>query len=86
MPRIFLHQAILSALAAKNLGRERIRLLPPAYSYPLHLHPQVPTGRQPGRLNDLVCPVYEDAFEFPVTFNGLQIDQPLRSWLAEHSG
>jgi hypothetical protein len=81
--RIFLHQAILSALVAKRLERERLCLLPPAYSYPLHLHPQVPPGRRPGRLNDLVCPVYEDNFEFPVTLNGLQVDEPLRSWLVE---
>ena len=85
LPRIFLHQAILSTLVAKSLARKRIRLLPPAYSYPLHLHLQVPAGRQPRRLNDLVCPVYEDAFEFPVTLNGLQVDEPLYSWLAKHS-
>jgi hypothetical protein len=86
LPRIFLHQAILSALVAKRLDRERLRLLPPAYSYPLHLHPLVPTGRRPRRLNDLVCPVYEDAFEYPGSLNGLQTNEPLRSWLAEHSG
>lgn len=84
--RIFLHQAVLSALVAKRLERERLRLLPPQYSYPLHLHPQVPAGRQPGLLNELVCPVYEDAFEFPATLNGLKVEEPLRSWLREHSG
>jgi hypothetical protein len=75
----------LSALVAKNLGRERIRLLPPEYSYPLHLHLQVPPARQPRRLNDLVCPVYEETFDYPASLNGLHVDEPLRSWLAASS-
>ena len=36
--QIFLHQAILSTLVAKLLPVEHIRILPPEYSYPLHLH------------------------------------------------
>lgn len=86
LQRIFLHQAVLSALVARRLERERLRLLPPAYSYPLHLHPQVPAGRQAGCLNDLVCPVYEDTFEYPATLNGLEVEAPLSAWLVEHSG
>lgn len=35
--RIFLHQAILSTLVAKQLDWERVRLLPPEYNYPLNL-------------------------------------------------
>ena len=84
LERIFLHQAVLSALVAKTLGRERIRILPPEYSYPLHMHPQISPDQRPSRLNDLVCPVYEGAFEYPATLNGLQVDQPLHSWLQEY--
>jgi hypothetical protein len=83
LQRIFLHQAVLSALVAKRLFPQRIRLLPPGYSYPLHMHPQISPNRRPFRLNDLVCPVYEGAFEYPVTLNGLQADEPLDSWLLE---
>ena len=77
--RIFLHQAVLSALVAKKLERARIRLLPPEYSYPLHMHDQVPSARRARTLNDLVCAVYEDE----VPLNGIEVQEPLRSWLGE---
>jgi hypothetical protein len=85
LERIFLHQAVLSTLAAKHLGQERIRLLPPVYSYPLHMHPQISPDRRPRRLNDLVCPVYEGAFKYPDILNGLQVDEPLHSWLQDYT-
>jgi hypothetical protein len=79
--RIFLHQAVLSALLAKEVPRERLRLLPPEYSYPLHLHQRVPPERQVRTLNELVCPVYEDVYRHPETLNGLPVREPLDSWL-----
>jgi hypothetical protein len=75
--RIFLHQAVLSALVAKELAREEIRLLPPEYSYPLHMHDQVPLDRRARTLNDLVCAAYEGA----IPTEGIAIEEPLRSWL-----
>jgi hypothetical protein len=84
LQRIFLHQAILSALIAKSLDPGRIRILPPEYSYPLHMHTQIPLDRRPRKLNDLVCPVYESAFEYPATLNGLPVDDPVHSWLQAH--
>jgi hypothetical protein len=83
--QIFLHQAVLSALVAKRLGPERIQVLPPEYSYPLHLHQQVPAARKPLTLNRLVCPVYEEGFRFPETLGGLAVEEPLASWLREHA-
>ena len=82
--QIFLHQAILSALLPKLLAWERIRILPPEYSYPLHLHHEVPEVRKPDSLNDLVCPVYEDTYRFPDTLNGLEVLMPLKEWLIKH--
>jgi len=79
--QIFLHQAILSALLVKQLDPDRMRTLPPAYSYPLHLHQQVPPARQPRSLNDLACPVYEEVYRYPDTLNGLPVHEPLKSWL-----
>jgi hypothetical protein len=77
--RVFLHQAVLSALVTKELDRERIRLLPPEYSYPLHMHGQVPPARRAQALNDLVCPVYEE--DLPL--DGIAVHESLRSWLME---
>ena len=75
--RIFLHQAVLSALVARELPREHLRLLPPEYSYPLHMHGQVPPARRAGSLNELVCAVYEE----DLCLDGISVYEPLRSWL-----
>ena len=83
--QIFLHQAIVSTLVAKLLDWERIRVLPPEYSYPLHFHLQVPQARRPQALNSLVCPVYEETFRYPDTLNGIEVDEPLRSWLVKRT-
>jgi hypothetical protein len=79
--RIFLHQAILSALIAKALPREQICILPIGYSYPLHFHREIPEPLRAKKLNDLVCPVYEDRYEHPAGLNGLPVQEPLDSWL-----
>jgi len=80
--RVFLHQAILSALLTKWLDWRRMRILPPEYSYPLHFHHRVLQARRPQALNSQVCPVYEEAFRYPDTLNGLQALEPLSTWLA----
>jgi hypothetical protein len=83
--KIFLHQAVLSALAARALGPDRIRLLPPDYSYPLHFHREVPEALRPKSLDELVCPVYEGRYEHPQTLHGIEVGDRLASWLREHS-
>ncbi len=83
--RIFLHQAILSVLVIHHLDWQRIGVLPPEYSYPLHLHQQVPPGRRARTLNQLVCPVYEGAYRYPETLGEIQVEEPLRSWLVERA-
>jgi hypothetical protein len=83
--RIFLHQAILSAMVVNHLDWQQIGILPPEYSYPLHLHDQVPPARRAQTLNQLVCPVYEGTYRHPETLGGVKVEEPLRSWLAERS-
>jgi hypothetical protein len=77
--QIFLHQAILSTLVAKLLAWERVRLLPPEYSYPLNLLNEVPPDRRAPTLNSLVSAVYEDTFPWAE----IEVQEPLRSWLME---
>jgi hypothetical protein len=78
--RIFLHQVVLSALVTKRIERERIRMLPPEYSYPLHFQKQLDPSRRITQLDALVCAVYEEAGYL----EGIEIREPLRSWLAAH--
>lgn len=79
--RIFLHQAILSALLVTSLDQKRIRILPPDYNYPYNLHQSVPLDRRAVALNDLVCIAYEDRSLDPNMVNDIEIHEPLRTWL-----
>jgi hypothetical protein len=84
--RIFLHQALFSALLTQQLAWNQIRILPMEYSYPLHLHDTIPLERQAKSLDELICPVYEDTFEYPRTLNGLSASEHLASWLRSQPG
>ncbi len=81
--QIFLHQAILSVLAAKLLPEQSIRILPPEYSYPLHLHAKIPPSRRIGCLNDLVCAVYEEQTPHIESLGEFEVREPLYSWLGK---
>jgi hypothetical protein len=83
--QIFLHQAILSALIVKMLDWERVRILPNEYSYPLHLHLDVPLHLRPASLNSQVCPVYEGIYQHPATLNELEVHEPLSTWIIENA-
>jgi hypothetical protein len=80
--QVFLHQAVLCALLTKRLGKAQIRALPPEYSYPLHMHDQVPPAQRAATLNELVCAVYEDV----LPLEGLTVHEPLQSWLKRRLG
>jgi len=84
--RVFLHQAILSALIEIKLKRSQIHILPEEYSYPLHFHRQLNAEKQAHSLDELICPVYEEGLHFPETFSGISVSPPLFEWLREQSG
>ena len=84
--RVFLHQAILSALIATTLGRERIRELPPEYGYPYNLHGSVPVERRACDLAATTVPIYEERSVDPREVDDIEISEPLRSWLLERAG
>ena len=56
-----------------------MRALPPEYSYPLHMHEQVPVAFCASTLNELVCGVYEDV----LPLERLVVHELLRAWLGE---
>jgi hypothetical protein len=78
--QVFLHQVVLSALVTKLLDKERIRILPPEYSYPLHFQQEIPKSRRIRTLNRTVCAVYEEK-DF---IDNIKIQEPLKSWLKAH--
>ena len=80
--KVFLHQAVLSALLAAALPWDRICILPPEYNYPYNLHASVTSERRARALNDLVTVVYEDRSLDPARVTDIEIRDPLRAWLA----
>jgi hypothetical protein len=68
---------VLSAVLTKSIDQERIMMLPPEYSYPLHLQDKLPTDKLVKSLNQLVCMVYEDT----TLLDGIDIQEPIFSWL-----
>jgi hypothetical protein len=83
--RIFLFQAVFSALAASELGEARVRILPPTYQYPYNLHGRVPPDRRAGTLDELVSLVFEGRSLRPGVVADLAIGEPLRAWLEAHA-
>jgi hypothetical protein len=78
--RIFLHQAVLSALVTRSIVPERVRILPPGYSYPLHFHQKLPVDQRVQTLNDITVAAYEEEADLAT----VRADEPLRSWLERH--
>ncbi len=79
--QVFLFQAILSALVATRLEPARLRLLSPSYNYPYNLHDRIPPERRLSTLNSAVSFAYEEANIHPSAVTGIEIHEPLRSWL-----
>ncbi len=83
--RVFLHQAIWSALLVARLDSQRIYILPPDYNYPYNLHSSVPAERRAEVLNNLVCLTYEERSLDPAQVDDMTIHEPLKAWLLAHS-
>jgi hypothetical protein len=81
--RIFLFQALLSALLATQINPERLRILPPHYNYPYNLQKKVPKDRRARTLNELTTFTYEGRSIDPADVTDVEIAEPLRSWLAQ---
>lgn len=84
--RIFLFQAVLSAVITSFLNQEEIRLLTPDYSYPYHLQAKIPSEKRVKRLNELTCAAYEDESIHPDNLREIEVIEPLASWLREQVG
>ena len=78
--RIFLHQAVLSALVTRSIAPGRVRILPPEYSYPLHFHEKLPDTQRVDVLNDITVAAYEGESDLAA----VRAEEPLRSWLERH--
>jgi hypothetical protein len=83
--RIFLFQALLSALVVSAVETRRIRILPDTYNYPYHLQASIPVEKKLTSLNEAVCFAYEDCSIHSSNINGITLEDPLRRWLDERT-
>lgn len=83
--QIFLFQAVLSALVVAQIDPVSLRFLPNTYNYPLHLHKDIPVERRLAALDQAVCFTYEQLSIHPAAVTGIQIRQPLRTWLEDRT-
>lgn len=79
--KVFLHQAVLSALVAAKLNPHQLRILPPSYNYPYNLHARAPEDRRSRALNDLVTFTYEGRSIRPGEITDIELNDPLSTWL-----
>jgi hypothetical protein len=81
--KIFIHQAVLSASVIASIDQTEIMELPDFVNYPLHMHSEYPIEHRPTSLNDLITLRYEQFFSKPNWQDIIQVEPPLRDWLAE---
>jgi glyoxylase-like metal-dependent hydrolase (beta-lactamase superfamily II) len=81
--RVFLHQAVLSAIIVARTSPEQWRWLPRECGYPLHLHAQMPADQRVTRLADLSVVLHENAIDQPGAFDGIEVNAELRAFLDE---
>lgn len=79
---LFLHQAVLSAVIAARTRPSERRWIPVSHGYPFGQHDRLPAARRATRLEDVVCLIYDDAWDAgPEWMEKIQVGEPLRGWL-----
>jgi hypothetical protein len=81
--RIFMHQAVLSAVMLANFPRDELSELHATYNYPLHLYYEDATGRRPGSIEELVTIRHEGFYDDPDWERKMPAKEPLKKWIRE---
>ena len=85
--RLFLHQAVFSAVLVTRTTPGERRALPPHVGYPLHLHQRLPAERRAAELDRLTVVILDDlAGRLDRLVELLPVAEPHRSWLAGRAG
>lgn len=82
--RIFLHQAVLSAVLLAKAGPDRIYWIPDKYVYSAHLHEKTPAAKKVARLNEAPVAGYDLQYAGdPALLTLVPVDEPYRSWIVK---
>ena len=80
--KIFLHQAVLSAVIAAKIPEQQIQWIPDKYVYSAHLHDKTPLNKKIERLNQAPLAGYDLQYAAnPALVSLVPIDEPYRSWI-----
>jgi hypothetical protein len=80
--KLFLHQAVLSAVISSKVKENEIQWFSQKAGYPMHHHNQLKGSKQVMQLNDLESVIYERVWDSPDgIFRIIQTNEPLKSWL-----
>ncbi len=82
LKKLFLHQAVLSAVLSSRIKSERIRALPLTSGYPFNQHEKLPAEKKTATLNALSVVIFDYAWDKnPAWMNKVRIEEPLRECL-----
>ncbi len=80
--RLFLHQAVLSAVVVSQTPASRRKDLPVSCGYPLNLHRDLPPVRRAASFNGLSAVILETVWDdHPGWLKMMESREPLKSWL-----
>ncbi|GEM_PF-3627515 len=81
--KLFLHQAVLSAVITSRIKPERIKALPLTSGYPFSQHERLPEGKKAACLEGISVAIFDRSWQQdPDWLNRVPAGAPLRSWLA----
>ncbi len=82
LKRLFLHQAVLSAVISSRAKPDRIKALPLASGYPFNQHEKLSASKKAASLNDLSVAIFDYAWDrIPGWMEKVAIREPLKGWL-----
>jgi hypothetical protein len=82
--KIFLHQAVLSAVIASRIRENEIQWFSNKAGYPLHHHNELADEKKAGSLNELESLIYERLWITPDSITKIiLVEEPLKSWLTK---
>jgi glyoxylase-like metal-dependent hydrolase (beta-lactamase superfamily II) len=80
--RLFLHQAVLSAVITSSIKPERIKALPLTGGYPFSQHDRLSAAKKRSSLNEVSVVIFDRTWQLnPAWIEQVRIEEPLRGWL-----
>lgn len=80
--KLFLHQAVLSAVITSKVKQDKINPLPITCGYPFNLHEKLPADIKAAKLNSLSCMIYETVWENNHNWlSTIGVNEPLKKWI-----